>query len=102
MRDRETGRSLSVGLLAVVLVSLAWSAALAEPDIELNWNFLKFGMTRAAVVKILGEPSAESKSIVVIVEHRKLFWFADRVFVATFVQDRLLHWKRCDRGVARC
>jgi hypothetical protein len=83
--------------LASVLVTGAFAQEALAPDLELDFHFLRPGLTRKAVIKMLGMPIGQTESHTFFVKHQKLMWedSGGKRFVAAFVQDKLWRWKVC-------
>lgn len=93
-------KSAACGLLLVVLTSVSSGAQ----DLELNFEFLKVGDTRKALIDALGAPSAETRSHSLGIEHRRLIWLGSngKKFTASLVGGRLWRWKRCTGSPIDC
>jgi hypothetical protein len=106
--SRSKMRKSAICLLGVALAMSPATVTVAEEfkvrDIELDFHFLRLGLTRKTVVGMLGEPGAEAVSQTLAIKYHKLIWTGPdgQRFVAAFVQNRLWRWKRCSTGVADC
>jgi hypothetical protein len=71
---------------------------------ELDFRFLRAGLTRKAVVGKLGAPMAQTESQTFALKSHKLMWTGPdgQRFVAAFINNRLWRWKTCSVGVAEC
>ena len=87
----------------LVLVALGMCPAEGR-DVEIDFEFLKVGLKRKAVIELLGPPSAQSKSQSLFVGHRKLVWItpSGARYATFFVHDRLWRWKKCTPGLKGC
>jgi hypothetical protein len=96
------------GTLVLVLASFLAAGAFAQeapaPDLELDFHFLKAGLSRKAVIKMLGVPTGQTESHTLFVKHHKLMWegSGDKKFIAAFVQDKLWRWKVCSTNLLDC
>jgi hypothetical protein len=96
---------LARAALALTLSSHASAQqAKAPEDIGLDFEFLRVGLTRKAVVDRLGAPNAQSKSETLAVTQRKLTWVdpEGQRYVASFLFDRLWRWKKCSATATDC
>jgi hypothetical protein len=95
-----------VGLICTTLIAATatLAPASAEPDVALDFNFLKMGSKRAEVIKLLGEPTMQqSDKTIIFIAWRKLSWIADqRRHIAWFVHDRLVRTRICDLTDPAC
>lgn len=84
-------------------ITLAQDSKAAE-DIELDFHFLHLGLSRKAVVNILGTPNASTESETFKISYHKLSWLGPdgKKYIASFFQDRLWRWKRCSASVTDC
>jgi hypothetical protein len=91
------------GLLGLALMVPTLSAA-SEPDIGLNYHFLKVGLTRKAVVEMFGPAAAEMESRTIGIRQHRLTWIEPdgTKFAVFFVAQRAWRWKRCSASVAEC
>lgn len=93
---------------AIVLIScmslVLFPARGASQDLEIDFEFLKVGQTRKAVVDKLGEPSSQSRSSSFHIEYRKLTWVGSDGwrYTTSFIQNRLWRWKKCSPSSADC
>jgi hypothetical protein len=96
-------------LTSAVLASTMFGIASAQdsaslPDIELDFRFLRLGLPRKGVIRMLGTPNAETESETLHIKYHKLTWNTPdgQKFVAAFVHDRLWRWKKCSATVVDC
>ena len=91
---------LSGGLIAAMLMS----ASVWAQDLEMRFRSLKLGLTRDAVVSMLGAPHTETDSSTFSITYERLTWVGPggRRFVASFIHDRLWRWKSCSASVENC
>jgi hypothetical protein len=105
LRNLSTSATVLVSTaLAIVLSGVAFAQDNGTGDIELDFRFLHLGLTRKAVVNMLGTPNASTDSKTLAISYHKLMWLGPegKKFVASFVQDRLWRWKVCSATVADC
>jgi len=90
--------------LAISLAGVAVGQELSTHDIELDFRFLRLGLTRKAVVSMLGAPSGQVESQTFAIKYHKLMWVSPegRKFVAAFIQNKLWRWKTCSPSVVDC
>jgi hypothetical protein len=95
---------VSGGALAMILVNVTIAKEIKVPDVELDFHFLHLGLSRKAVVSLLGKPSAQAESETLTIKYHKLMWVGSdgTNFVAAFVQDRLWRWKTCSVSLTDC
>lgn len=101
-RMKTTMRNLAkIGCCAAVVLIPTSAAA---QDLELDFHFLKLGLTRNTVVEMLGPPMAQSKSNTLFIEYRRLIWIGSdgQKYVASFIQNRLWRWKTCTASIMSC
>jgi hypothetical protein len=93
---------VSIGLLLGVALSVASTTAVGQ-DLEANFRNMRLGLTREAVIGMLGPPNAEISSTTFNIRYERLTWVGrQRRFVASFIQDRMWHWQACSASVADC
>lgn len=97
------------GFLVVALAVTIASAVVAQEtkpaqDIELDFHFLRLGLTRKNVINMLGTPSALAESQTLAIKYQKLMWIGPegQKYVAAFVHNRLWRWKTCSATVSDC
>ena len=90
-------------LVCCALVALTSASAEAQ-DLDIDFHFLKLGLTRKAVTDMLGPPTAQSKSKSLFIEYRRLIWIGPdgQKYTASFVQNRLWRWKNCTPSIKSC
>jgi hypothetical protein len=90
--------------LAIFLSGAAVGQEPGTRDIELDFRFLRLGLTREAVVSMLGAPSGQVESQTFAIKHHKLMWVTSegQKFVAAFIQNKLWRWKTCSASVVDC
>lgn len=95
-----------LGLSMIILAGGAVAEGEKAPalDIELDFRFLRAGLTRKAVIGMLGTPIAQTESQTFGLKSHKLMWTGPdgQRFVASFINDRLWLWKTCSVSVAQC
>jgi hypothetical protein len=95
-----------LGLSMILLAAGAFAEEEKAPplDIELDFRFLRAGLTRKAVVEMLGTPGGQTESQTFALKFHKLMWTGPdgRRFVAAFINNRLWRWKTCSVSVADC
>lgn len=99
-----SSKSILAIITIFVALSISISSAAVAHDVELDFHFLRFGLARKEVIGMLGEPTAEVISRTFAVKRRRLTWVDNegQKFVASFVQDRLWHWKKCSARIVEC
>jgi hypothetical protein len=95
-----------LGLSMIIMVGGAVAEEEKAPtlDIELDFRFLRAGLTRKAVIAMLGIPMAQTESQTFALKSHKLMWTGPdgQRFVAAFINNRLWRWKTCSVSVAEC
>lgn len=107
--DIRNFKRSAIGVVGIALAIAVAGAAIAQdskpaPDLELDFNFLRLGLTRRAVIDMLGTPDAQAQSRTLAIKYHKLMWTGPegKKFVAAFIHDRLWRWKTCSASVADC
>lgn len=91
---------LSIGLSALI-VCLAASNAKGETNGS-NFDELRFGESRTAVVRLMGEPSGLVDGFLFGIPHTEIRWVAGgRTYVIQFLMDKLIA-KRVCQSVPNC
>ena len=82
--------------LAIVITTIAAAQEAKVPDIELDFRFLRLGLSRKAVINTMGAPNSQTKSQTLMIKYHRLMWTdpEGQKFVAAFVQIGF--------GVGRC
>lgn len=95
------GRWSKAACLIVVLLLSGIAAARAQ-DIELDFHFLKFGLSRKAVISMLGEPEGIVESRTIAIRYYRMTWAGQdgARYNAYFFNDRLFRWKKCNAASA--
>ena len=88
---------------AVLAAAFCSSCSVAgAQDIDAKFTRISMGLTRDAVLAILGHPDAETNSTMLGVPYARLRWnAAARSYVVVFVVDRVVETKQC-AGTADC
>jgi hypothetical protein len=73
-------------------------------DVDLDFHFLKFGLTRKAVINIFGAPTATVEWHTLGIRYHRLEWVnsSRNRFATFFLNDRLIRWKKCTATMADC
>jgi hypothetical protein len=102
-------RALAPSLLIAVTLAIATLESVhaednSAPDVELQFRFLKVGLSRKAAIKQLGDPTTSIESRTLSIRYDKLTWLGPdgRKFVAGFVANKLVRWRTCTSNVAEC
>lgn len=89
------------GAVVAPAVFLGCAVASAE-DTDTKFIRISMGLTRDAVLAILGHPDAETSSTVLGVPYARLRWnVSARAYVVVFIADRVVETKQCT-GTADC
>lgn len=96
-------RQIMIACLMIAALCAGGSGARAQ-DIDLDFHFLKFGLSRKAVVALLGTPDATAEWRTLAIKHYRLVWLSPEGgrYSASFLNDRLFRWKKCSAGLADC
>lgn len=96
-------RRLQAASIAIAALGSGVTGAAAQ-DIDLDFHFLKFGLSRKAVVAMLGTPDATAEWRTLAIKHYRLVWLSPEGgrYSASFFNDRLFRWKKCSAGLTDC
>lgn len=88
---------------SVIAVATWMTCAVASAqDTDTKFIRISMGLTRDAVLAILGHPDGEMNSTVLGVPYARLRWNASaRSYVVVFIVDRVVETKQC-AGTADC
>jgi hypothetical protein len=95
---------IMISLVGAQVVAAGFAIFAAAQDLDLDFRSLKLGLSREAVVNMLGNPVAEIESPTLSIKYRQLLWVdpTGRRYTASFVFDRLFRWKKCSPRVRDC
>lgn len=99
----KNSRTSAISCVIAALLTVISDTTVAQ-DIALDFHFLKLGLSRKAVVKLLGKPKAETESQTLAIKYRRLTWIdpEGQKYSAAFILDRLFRWKTCSAAVVDC
>lgn len=82
----------------IVVLLLSGTASPQAQDIEVDFHFLKFGLSRKAVISMLGEPEGIAESRTIAIRYYRMTWASQdgARYNAYFFNDRLFRWKKCN------